>query len=169
MQRPETPNKFPGDIDDELEIVPPGTGSFEKSDFGLRHGIFRFIHSSRMTQSGEVGGSKDTPDFRVGKFLSTMRGQINSLLRPMSFCRPFLGVCRSAVAILLILLFTGVLGFADAISGDAELGLRPDFQRSVAPGRSIVPVLDCYGIERRLPAFLGGASPTLFSTLVAAA
>ena len=56
-----------------------------------------------------------------------MRGQINTLLEQMRFCRPFLSVCRSAVAILLILLFTGVLGFADAIFGDAELGLPSDF------------------------------------------
>ena len=80
-----------------------------------------------MVQSGEVDGSKDTPDFRAGKFLSTTKVQINTLLEQMRFCRPFLSVCRSAVAILLILLFTGVLGFADAIFGDAELGLPSDF------------------------------------------
>jgi hypothetical protein len=34
VQCPEASDELPGDIDDELEIVPPGTGAFEKSDFG---------------------------------------------------------------------------------------------------------------------------------------
>ena len=74
-----------------------------------------------MVQSGEGGGSKDTPDFRAGKFLSTTKVQINTLLERMRFCRPFLSVCRSAAAILLILLFSMGLALAGTISGDAEL------------------------------------------------
>ncbi|MCX6870916.1 MAG: hypothetical protein NTY84_09860 [Verrucomicrobia bacterium] len=61
------------------------------------------------------------------------------------------------------------LALAGTISGDAELRLPPYFQRPVAPGRSIVPVLRCAGITRGLSAFTGGTSPTLLSALVAGA
>jgi hypothetical protein len=75
VQCPEASDELPGDIDDELEIVPPGTGTFEEMDFGEVHEIVDAIGIRWTAHTGDVNRQEDTPNFRAGKSLSKNPGR----------------------------------------------------------------------------------------------